>query len=194
MLLHRLDADLERVGDLLIGEPHRHQSQYLRFPGRERHVDIVGECFVCHRTGHAAEIPGSRGRFVACGIRDRLDDCLSGGGLEHVVGGSGRDGAGDVGGAVERGKHHDPGVGAGLTDRLDRVEPVAGASARTFAGIQPDIERDDVGPELAGQLHRFRCIRCLSHDGDLGILEDAGQPLTDDFMVVRDQDANPTRR
>jgi hypothetical protein len=81
----------------------------------------------------------------------------------------------------------------GVQRQQDRGSP--GRSLHDFpGGVQAvesrhgEVEHSGVGPKLAGKLHGLMAVRGLPHNRETRLLQERPQPLTDDNMIVCQQD------
>ena len=78
--------------------------------------------------------------------------------------------------------------------RAIRAEHPAGRLEPIEAG-HPDVHQHDVGAEPPGQPNGRLAVRCLGHDGDVGLrLEDHPEARPDEGLVVGHEDPQPGRR
>jgi hypothetical protein len=105
------------------------------------------------------------------------------GAFEHEADGAGPQGAVDVLVEVEGGDDHNP-------ERVWRTG--AGESPGDLDAVlagHADVDKADVGPELAGEADRLGPVGSLGDHFDVGlVLEDQAQAAADQRLVVGEQD------
>src|SRR3990172_5978372 len=183
--LDGLDADVELLGDLLVGGALGDELEHLALAG--------GEEVVADAAGVALQLPevvgevavADAGAEVGVAAMDGLDaeqELVYLRLLDDVAVGAGLQGAGDVLVLHVAGEHEDFGLGqaaADLTRRLDAVE----------AG-HDRVHEDDVGLDLLGDLDGLAAVGGLADDLEAGLgLEHVAERLADDGGGVGDEDA-----
>ena len=179
VLLHRSLCDPEEAGDAGVGPSLRHERKHLPLPRaqvRERVLDpargdeLLDESRI-HDRG-AADDPLQRLEELVH-IRDpaleQIADSLTAGQKLHRVLHL------DVGREDE-----DARLGKRLADRPRRLETLSRMSRR-----HSDVDEHQVGPVLADQVEQLHPVAGLPYHLELGALEQAGDALSKQDVVVR---------
>ena len=183
MLLDRRLGDPQRVRDAGIRASFRHQREHLPLPRRE-YVEWVVSTASGHELLHERRVHDRRAFDDPL---ERLDELVHIGHatLEQVAAPlatgeqRGRPLHLDVGG-----QRDDGGVGKLLAYRLGSFETLA-----RVRGRHADVDDHEVGPELTDQREQLRGVPGLTHHVETGTLEQAGEALTQENLVVRHHDS-----
>ncbi len=180
MLLHRPFGHPQAARDARVGPALGHQREHLALAAAEhgqRIVHAAGRDQLVHQGGvhhrGAADDPAQRlEELVHVGdpVLEQVTAPLPAGQQVHRVLHL------DMGGQHQ---HGDPGeLGA---DHPGRVQPFGG-----MAGWHPDVHDDQIGMLLPDRGHEFRGVAGLGGHFEAGTIEQAGQALAEQDVVVRE--------
>jgi signal transduction histidine kinase len=176
----RVLGDVEPGRDLVGAEVLVQQEQHLELTRTERGGDLVRHPAVYSALPYllqqaAGDLAGKGG----LPLRDRpqeLRDPLRRLALEQVTGGTASDRGQQVRLGARGGEDDDLGLGGGLTQLRQRLEPVHPRHR--------EIEQDELRPVHPGKFDRFRAVRRLAHDLEAVLGEQGAERVTRDRMVV----------
>ena len=174
MGLHRADAQVELVGDLVVGVAERDQAQHVELALGQ----VAGRAARSRgRGGHArAELGVEPG--AAAGGSHRLDQLGAGRLLEHVAAGARAQGLARERRVLLHGQDHHRGIGRGLGHGRDRLQ------ARAARHVEVEHEHGWLVAEH-GPTRRVDIAR-LGKDLDVILgLEQHAQAAADHRVVVR---------
>lgn len=180
-----LDAEADRVGDLLIRLPLRDFRQNLPLTVAQG-IDkgCVGRTQDSESRVRPRLTVGGVDEHAPCGDgADRDDQFGVRGALDDVPSGSHRYGAAHISRIVVHRRRDDVGSGCGTEKAVD-----AGAAQ---APGHREIERDDVGVGGGSGLDRLGKSACFTDDLNVGLgADEHPEPAPEQGMIVNDEDAS----